>query len=193
MTAPQRRPGQGRTPRADALRNRERIVEVARETFAAEGPGASLNEIARRAGIGPGTLYRHFPTRAALQAAVLADRIERLSARAAELRDTAPPDEALTEWLRAFLAHASTDHGLAGRLIAEETADLGMDCHQAIRDAAAGLLDRAQRAGTARADVSAVDMIDLVVGVALATRGQDGADSGRPERLLGLVLDALRG
>ncbi|MEW2355661.1 helix-turn-helix domain-containing protein [Spirillospora sp. NPDC029432] len=179
--------------RADAARNRERIVEAAREVFGTEGPEASLNEIARRAGIGPGTLYRHFPTRAALQAAVLAGRIERLRDRAAELRRTLPPDEALAAWLRAFLAHAGTDHGLAGHLIAQETAALGIDCHQVIRDAAAELLDGARRAGTVRADVTAQDAIDLVVGVALATGGAEGAGAGRAERLLGLVLDALRG
>ncbi|XVQ08036.1 TetR/AcrR family transcriptional regulator [Spirillospora sp. CA-255316] len=183
----------GRAPRADARRNRERIVEAARETFAAEGPGASLNEIARRAGIGPGTLYRHFPNRAALQAAVLKDRIERLCARAAELRDTAPPGEALALWLSAFLAHARTDHGLAGRLLVDGRADLGIDCHQLIRDAAASVLDRARRAGAARPDVSTADVIDLVVGVALASGEPDPADPERPERLLGLVLDALRG
>ncbi|MFC5746772.1 TetR/AcrR family transcriptional regulator [Actinomadura rugatobispora] len=183
----------GRAPRADARRNRERIVEAARETFAAEGPGASLNEIARRAGIGPGTLYRHFPNRAALQAAVLQDRIERLCARAAELRETASPDEALALWLRAFLAHARTDHGLAGQLMVDGRGGLGIDCHQMIRDAAASVLDRARSAGAARPDVSPADMIDLVVGVALAAGEPDPADPGRPERLLGLVLDALRG
>ncbi|MBE1535732.1 TetR/AcrR family transcriptional regulator [Actinomadura algeriensis] len=180
-------PGAPRPRRADARRNRERVLAAARETFAADGPDASLNEIARRAGVGPGTLYRNFPTRQALQAAVLADRVAHLCGRADELIATVPPAAALAGWLRAFLAHAHSDHGLGGAVLSDPP---GLDCHQAILEAAARVLTRAQDAGAARPDVAAADMIQLVVGVALAT-GR-GADSGQGQRLLDLVLDALR-
>ncbi|WP_106398103.1 TetR/AcrR family transcriptional regulator [Actinocorallia populi] len=187
----------GRTPpvpgpqrRADARRNRERLLAAARETFAEEGPDASLNEIARRAGVGPGTLYRHFPTRQALQAAVLADRIDRLRAQADGLSTTSSPDEALATWLRAFLAHARGDHGLTGSLLTTSL-DPGFDCHKAIQEAAENVLSRAQQAGTARPDVSADDLIRLAVGIALST-GEHHTDPTQPDRLLALVLDAVR-
>ncbi|GAA0955587.1 TetR/AcrR family transcriptional regulator [Actinocorallia libanotica] len=191
MTADGRTPpAPGPRKRADARRNRERLLAAARETFAEEGPDASLNEIARRAGVGPGTLYRHFPTRQALQSAVLADRIARLRAQADDLTATASPHEALTTWLHAFLAHARGDHGLTGSLLTAPL-DPGFDCHAAIREAAENVLSRAQHAGTARPDVSADDLIRLTVGIALST-GQGDADPARPDRLLALVLDAVR-
>ncbi|OLT10676.1 TetR family transcriptional regulator [Actinomadura sp. CNU-125] len=180
-------PGAPRPLRADARRNRELDLAAARETFAADGPDASLNEIARRAGVGPGTLYRNFPTRQALQAAVLADRVAHLCGRADELIATVPPAAALSGWLRAFLEHARSDHGLGGAVLSEPP---GLDCHQTILDAAERVLARAREAGAARPDVSAADTVQLVVGVALATG--HGPDSGQGERLLGLVLDALR-
>src|SRR5262245_28418447 len=125
--------------RADALRNRDRLLAAAEEAFAAEGPEASLNEIAKRAGVGPGTLYRHFPTRQALQTAVLKDRIERLCARAEALSGSLAPAEALAEWAKVFLVHARTSQGMGGALFLDETADLGLDCHTMIENAAAGV------------------------------------------------------
>ncbi|MFE0104007.1 TetR/AcrR family transcriptional regulator [Streptomyces sp. NPDC059009] len=187
---------QARPPRADARRNRERIVAVARDAFAELGPDASLNEIARRAGVGPGTLYRHFPHRSALLTAVLKDRIETLCARADELLSpTSPlsPDEALADWLSAFLAHARVNQGMGGALVLEKTATpdaLGFDCHQRILETAAGLLTRAQQQGTARPDLTPGDLVQLVVGIALSTtRGT--SDTEQPDRLLGLVLNAV--
>ncbi|MGV9879834.1 TetR/AcrR family transcriptional regulator [Streptomyces sp. NPDC003006] len=186
----------GRQPRADARRNRERIAAAAREAFSEAGPEASLNDIARRAGVGPGTLYRHFPARHALLTAVLKDRIDTLCDRADELSAATSPEEALAEWLRAFLAHARGSHGLAGALMAEEpqqhTPDdaPAFDCHQRIQDTAHQLLTRAQRTGTARRDLTAPDLVQLVVGIALST-AHATADPGRPERLLALVLDAV--
>ncbi len=178
-----------RPQRADARRNYARVVAAAHEVFAEAGPEASLNEIARRADVGPGTLYRHFPSRGALLTAVLRDRIEALCGRADELLATESPDAALAEWLHAFLAHARSGQGLGGALMTSEPDDLGFDCHQRIRDAAAGLLENAQRAGTARADLGPGDLLQLVVGVALATVRT--ADPEEPARLLGLILDAI--
>lgn len=178
-----------RPQRADARRNCARVVAAAHEVFAEAGPEASLNEIARRAEVGPGTLYRHFPTRRALQIAVLQDRIEALCGRADELLATDSPDDALAGWLRAFLAHARSNQGLGGALMTADKDELGFDCHQRILDAAAGLLANAQRSGTARADLAPGDLLQLVVGIALATTRTDDAD--QPDRLLGLVLDSI--
>jgi AcrR family transcriptional regulator len=179
-----------RPRRADAQRNYARVVAAAHKVFAEAGPEASLNEIARRADVGPGTLHRHFPTRRALLAAVLRDRIEALCRRADELLSVDSPDVALADWLRAFLAHARGNQGLGGALMTTtEPDELGFDCHQRILDAAAGLLTNAQRSGTARADLSSGDLLQLVVGIALATTHVDDAD--QPDRLLALVLDAV--
>ncbi|WP_251082909.1 TetR/AcrR family transcriptional regulator [Frankia sp. Mgl5] len=178
-----------RPPRTDARRNRERLLVVAREAFDEAGPDASLVEIARRAGVGQGTLYRHFPTRAALLSAVLADRIETLRRQAAELSAALSADEALAAWLHLFLVHARVNQGLAGAFMTEGPETAAIDCHQTITAAAADLLGRAQRTGTARPDLSPDDLIQIVVGIALAT-ARDG-DAGQADRLLTLVLDAV--
>ncbi|GAA2781399.1 helix-turn-helix domain-containing protein [Kitasatospora sp. CM 4170] len=177
--------------RTDARRNRERLLAAAQEVFAETGAEASLNEIARRAGVGPGTLYRHFPTRAALLAAVLRERVERLCARAGELVTSRPADRALVEWLGAFLTHARTHQGLAGALLLEASDELGADCHRLIEDAAAEVLTHAQREGTARPDLTPGDLLQLALGVALTTTGAEPEDDARAERLLALVLDAV--
>lgn len=177
--------------RTDARRNRERLVTVAEEVFGEAGPDASLNEIARRAGVGPGTLYRHFPNRPALLAAVLRERIETLCELADELRALESADEALGRWVRAFQRHARVNQGLGGALLtaeAEGAGALGVDCHQRILDAASSVLTRAQREGAARADLEAADLVQLVVGVALST--VHGTDPDQPDRLTHLLLDA---
>jgi AcrR family transcriptional regulator len=179
-----------RPQRADARRNYARVVAAAHEVFAEAGPEASLNEIARRADVGPGTLYRHFPSRRSLQIAVLRDRIEALCGRGDELLTADSPDDALAEWLRAFLAHARINQGLGSAVMTAEPDELGFDCHQRIRDTAAALVSNAQRSGTARADLAPGDLLQLVVGIALATTHVDDAD--QPDRLLALVLDATR-
>ncbi|REK89385.1 TetR/AcrR family transcriptional regulator [Streptomyces inhibens] len=183
-------PGE-RRQRNDVRRNRERLIAAAQETFAEAGPEASLNEIARRAGVGSGTLYRHFPTRSALLAAVLSDRVRTLCGTAEKLRAAESADDALDAWLRAFLAHARTNQGLGGAAILEGADALDLDCHRLILEAAAGLLTRAQRQGTARADLTPEDLIQLVVGIALSTARND--DTEQSDRLLGLVLDAVHG
>ncbi|WP_106410532.1 MULTISPECIES: TetR/AcrR family transcriptional regulator [Pseudofrankia] len=179
-----------RVQRTDARRNRERLVAAAREAFDEAGPDASLVEIARRSGVGQGTLYRHFPTRAALLSAVLADRIETLCRQAAELSATRSADDALATWLHLFLVHARVNQGLAGAFMAEGPETVPVDCHQAITRAAADLLGRAQRTGTIRPDLSPDDLVQLVVGIALATARTGDADQA--DRLLALALDAVR-
>ncbi|MFF2302616.1 TetR/AcrR family transcriptional regulator [Streptomyces sp. NPDC058128] len=178
--------------RTDARLNRERLVAAAQQVFAEAGPGASLNRIAQRAGVGPGTLYRHFPNRQALLAAVLRDRIEKLVEQADVLTATESPDEALAQWLGALLAHARLNQGMGSALLVEEPEKtLGVNCHRLILDAAAALLAGAQARGTARADLAAGDLVQLVVGIALSTA--HGPDTDQPARLLDLVLDAVFG
>ncbi|MEU8709280.1 TetR/AcrR family transcriptional regulator [Streptomyces sp. NPDC048565] len=174
--------------RTDARLNREQLLAAAQDVFAEGGPGASLNEIARRAGVGPGTLYRHFPNRQALLTAVLRDRVEGLCGQAEKLLTSDSPDQALYRWLDAFLAHARSNRGMGSALMIEEPGELGLDCHGLILDAAAGLLTRAQQQGTARADLTADDLLQLVTGIALST--VRSKDAEQPSRLLALVLDA---
>ncbi|MFF2659706.1 TetR/AcrR family transcriptional regulator [Kitasatospora sp. NPDC058032] len=179
------------TQRTDARRNHERLLAAAQEAFAETGAEASLNDIARRAGVGPGTLYRHFPTRAALLAAVLEERVERLCARADELTATRPADQALAEWLRAFITHARTHHGLGGALLLEASDAPDADCHRRIEDAAAAVLTRAQRNGTARPDLAADDLLQLALGIALTTTAPEPDHEARADRLLALALDGV--
>jgi AcrR family transcriptional regulator len=174
--------------RADARLNRERLVATAQEVFAETGPEASLNEIARRAGVGPGTLYRHFPNRQALLTAVLRNRIQALCEQAERLRTSDSADDALSQWLGAFLVHARANHGMGSAVMVNEPGAPDFDCHQLILNAAAGLLTRAQRRGTARADLAARDLVQLVTGIALSTTRDEDADQAH--RLLALVLDA---
>ncbi|MEU8529340.1 MULTISPECIES: TetR/AcrR family transcriptional regulator [Streptomyces] len=189
MTPAHSRPGPEAPRRSDARRNRERLVDAARAVFTESGPEASLNEIAQRAGVGPGTLYRNFPNRQTLLAAVLRDRIDTLCGHAERLLTADSPDRALAEWLRAFLEHARVNQGLGGSLLLDEPETLGLDCHRRIEDAAAALLVRAQRSGTARGDLAPDDLVQLVVGIALATVRVE--DAAQPGRLLELALDAV--
>ncbi|MFF1908049.1 TetR/AcrR family transcriptional regulator [Kitasatospora sp. NPDC058218] len=179
--------------RTDARRNRELLLAAAHEAFGESGPEASLNDIARRAGVGPGTLYRHFPTRAALLAAVLQERVDRLCARAEELAASRPADRALAAWLRAFVAHARVNQGLGGALLLEAPDAPGTDdCHRRIENAAAAVLTRAQRDGSARPDISPDDLLRLTLGIAVTNTRRGPEDEARVERLLALVLDATR-
>ncbi|MEU8890139.1 helix-turn-helix domain-containing protein [Streptomyces sp. NPDC048442] len=184
-------------------------MTAAQEVFAEAGPEASLNEIARRAGVGPGTLYRNFPHRQALLTAVLQERIERLCTLADDLLGAESADEALEEWLYAFMEHARLNQGMGSALLLKEDAapleesvpaegrapeSTGVDCHRMIQNAAHALLTRAQQRGTARADLSCDDLIPLVVGIALSTTHTGvRQDEEQPRRLLGLVLDAVHG
>ncbi|MEU6583484.1 helix-turn-helix domain-containing protein [Nocardia sp. NPDC046763] len=174
--------------RSHAQRNYDRVIAAASAVFAESGPDASLNEIARRAEVGPGTLYRHFPTRQDLQAAVLKERIAALARHGEELSSAADAVAALVEWLRALLVHAKSDRGL-GAAILTSAAHSEVDCHTVIREAAVELVERAQRVGAVRADVSIDDLIHLVAGIGLAAA--HASDAGQPDRLLDLALTGL--
>ncbi|GIM81869.1 TetR/AcrR family transcriptional regulator [Salinispora arenicola] len=172
--------------RVDARRNRDRLVAAATAVIAEHGPAASLNEIAQRAGVGAGTLYRHFPTRASLLLEVFTTRIEALCARARELAQSRSPGDALTAWLEAFLQHCLTDRGLA-ETIMKVPPGSDLDCAAKLRTAGAGLVARAQEAGVVRTGLEVEDVLQLTIGIALAADGP-----GRAERLLSLAVAGLR-
>jgi AcrR family transcriptional regulator len=178
-----------RPKRADARRNYEKLISAAREVFAECGTSASLEDIARRAEVGIGTLYRHFPTRHALLEAVYVDEFEAI-ARSAEGLDELPPWEALATWLRAFVGYAAAKRALAEELLAyiDTDAEVFRQSRAAIHAAGEPLLARAQLAGVVRADTDFTDVSRMVAGIA-AIRA---SDPQQIERILELALDGLR-
>jgi AcrR family transcriptional regulator len=168
--------------RADARRNYDRLVAVASAVVAEQGAEASLEEIARRAGVGSATLHRHFPGRYALLGAVFQDRVETLCAKAADLLDDPSPQTALEMWLRAVVAHATENRGLAPFLIK------GASAHTKILAAGEKLLVRAQQGGAVHADVEITELLTLVNAVSLAAEHLPG----RADRLLTLVINGVR-
>ena len=177
--------------RADAARNRARVLEVAYETFAAEGLAVPIDEIARRAGVGAGTVYRHFPTKEDLYRAVIEDRINRIVDDGRGLLASGDPGQALFGFLRSMvLQWGATDRGLA-----EALAGLGVDVKAALPEAEdqllgllADLLRAGQKAGTVRRDLDVPDVKALLVGAqAMQTYNAEAAD-----RLTEVVLDGLR-
>ncbi|MBF6066109.1 TetR/AcrR family transcriptional regulator [Nocardia terpenica] len=185
---------QRRALRADARRNYERILAVADAAVAEHGAGASLEEIARRAGVGSATLHRHFPTRKALLEAVFHERVEALCARANALADRADTATALIVWLRAVGAYIATTRGLASSLLdgghtpgplAETT------CYTMIRTAGSTLLHAAVAADAVRPEVSIDDLLTLVNAISLATEHIPG-NAAEADRLLLLVIDGIR-
>jgi AcrR family transcriptional regulator len=181
--------------RADARRNYDRLLAAASATVSEQGAEASMEEIARRAGLGSTTLHRHFPTRQALLEAVFHDRIDALCTRAHDLLSHPDPDAALVTWLRAFVTHAATQRGLAAALAASATSQppqSGADCRTMIRSAGGDLLTRAQRAGSARPGIAITDLLNLVNAIALVTEQKpDGADQA--DQMLAIVIDGIRG
>jgi AcrR family transcriptional regulator len=178
-----------RPKRADARRNYDRLIAAAVEAFAERGPGTSLEEIARRADVGIGTLYRNFPTRQALLEAVYLEEIEALGSSADELAALEPWD-ALVGWLRRFLGYVTTKRALAAELIEYLDADSAFftGCRTALVAAGEPLLIRAQEAGVARADTDFMDVVRMVGGLAVIP----GADQAQAERILEMALDGLR-
>jgi AcrR family transcriptional regulator len=184
-TAAQAVPADGM--RADARRNYQRLLAAAGAAFAERGADdVSLEEIARRAGVGIGTLYRHFPTRQALLEAVYRDQVDALGARAAELIQVDSPAAALAEWLAALVAFGKAKRSLTTGLLDSE---LLSSCRDVLHGATDALLTRAQQAGAVRADVQGADVIRLAHGVSMAA--DLGQDPGQAGRMLALVLDGL--
>lgn len=177
--------------RADARRNLQRLLDEARAVFAERGTEASLEDIARRAGVGIGTLYRHFPSRQELVEAAFYDGIDALRVRAEELATAEPPHEALTTWMRECAAYASESRGVVESIktgVIDEHSPLGSTCGR-MRVAANDLLVRAQRAGTIRADLRVADLLRLVNGIAWVSEQTPGADA--TGRLLTFLTEGL--
>jgi AcrR family transcriptional regulator len=179
--------------RADARRNRERLLVAARSAFAENGADAPLDDIARRAGVGIGTLYRHFPTRLDLQEAVFRDQVEALCDGAGELLKSPDPGAALNLWLRNLTGYVATKRGLSAALMAAlgKDSELVSSCTAQLKAAGTGLLRRAQQARAVRQEVDIGDLLRLVHAIVLATE-QAPPDDGQRDRLLSLVLDGLR-
>ena len=178
-----------RPKRADARRNYDKLLTAARETFTELGTEASLEEIARRAGVGIGTLYRNFPTRQALLEAVYIDEVEEMARAAEDVADLEPWD-ALTAWLRQYVGFAQTKRALAEQMMAtvDKDAEVFLACRTALTTAGDRLLSRAQEAGVVRPDTDFADVGRMVGGIA----GIQTADREQIERILDVALDGLR-
>jgi AcrR family transcriptional regulator len=183
----------GAPKRADARRNYERLLVAAAAAFAEHGADdVSLEEIARRAGVGIGTLYRHFPARQALLEAVYKDQVDGLDALASKLLAAESPGAALGEWMRAFVAFARTKRSLSSALVATigKNSELMSACSMILRGRTEELLSRAQEAGEARPEVQYTDIFRLTHGLIMATEAQP-SDPEQPDRLLALVIDSV--
>ena len=178
-----------RPKRADARRNYEQLVAAAREAFTERDQSASLEEIARRAGVGIGTLYRHFPTRSDLIQAVYVEEVEALARSADDVAELEPWD-ALVKWLHGFVGYIATKQALADELfaIADHNVEVFANCRALLNEAGAPLLARAQDAGVVRQDTNIQDVIRMVAGIAK----MPSAEPGEIERVLNLALDGLR-
>jgi AcrR family transcriptional regulator len=178
-----------RPQRADARRNYEALLLAAREAFSVDGSDATLDDIARRAQLGIGTLYRHFPTRQHLLEAVYVDEFEAISQRADQLASL-PPWDALVAWLREFVGYAATKRALAQEMLTsiDRDAEVFRASREAITTAGEMLLQRAQDAGAARPDAQFGDIARLMGGIATAACN----DTEQVERLLDIVLHGLR-
>lgn len=174
-----------RPKRADARRNFDALVESARDAFAADGVNASLEDIARRAEVGIGTLYRNFPTRDALVEAVYLEEVAGVAEYADALGDSAPFD-ALASWLRRFADYASTKKVLLEGLNRESP--LLQSCRGVVYESGEPLLRRAQDAGQVRSDIAIDDAVRLVSGVA----GVAFPEPGQRDRVIDIALDGLR-
>jgi AcrR family transcriptional regulator len=180
-----------RRPRADAVRNRDLLIAAAAEAFAARGADVSLEDIARGAGVGIGTLYRHFPTREALVESVYRHEVDVLCERADELLATSTPDQALAEWMQLFVRHVATKRGMLSALkpMLSTNPNFSEQTRGRATAAASKLLEAGVAAGTVRADVDGGDLLRAVGGICMST---DQERSEASERLVGLLFDGLR-
>jgi AcrR family transcriptional regulator len=181
-----------RKPRADAVRNRERVLEAAKAVFSAGGADASLEAVARAAGVGIGTLYRHFPTREALFEAVYRREVQQLADLAEQLKQEAPPIEALRQWMRSNVQFVATKKGMiaALALAAYKNSELYSFSFDQLTRAVGGLLDRAVAAGEIRDDISPEDLIRALVGMCYM-HDQPGWQTS-VLRLVDVFIDGLR-
>jgi AcrR family transcriptional regulator len=184
---------EGRKPRADGLRNRERLIDVAKLAFAEIGPNVSLEEIARRAEVGIGTLYRHFPTRDDIIAAVYRREVTQLADAATRLLETRPAGEALHEWLRLFVDYIATKKVIAPALASMTggTSALYESSIDLMKGAIADLVERAIAAGDIRPDVEPFDLVQALGSFAMGVSTSPGWET-RTLRLIDILMDGLR-
>ncbi len=180
-----------RKPRADALRNRERVLEAAKAVFSAGGPEASLEAVAKHAGVGIGTLYRHFPTREALFEAVYRREVEHLVELAEQLKAEMAPVEALRRWMRANVEFVATKRGMSAALAlaAHGSSDLAAYTFDRLTRAVGDLLRRAIEAGEIRADIGPEDLLRALVGMCY-THNNPGWQAN-VLRLVDVLIDGL--
>lgn len=177
--------------RADAKKNYDHLLEVARGVIAEQGVNASLRDVARKAGVGIGTLYRHFPTREALLEILLRESFDQVTAKAAQFEASAPAGEALVSWLREMVALTYDHRGVIASMAAaieDEDSALHVSCVD-LRASGARLLGRAQAAGAARSDIDGTDLLALVS--ALAWLNDQPPFASRVEHLFGVIAGAI--
>ncbi len=181
-----------RKPRADALRNRERILEVAKGAFTRQGGDASLDEIAKQAGVGAGTLYRHFPTRDALIEGVYRNEVEKLATAAGRFAETMSPIEALRTWMLLLVDHIAAKHIIAPALnsMVGGPSRLYEGSRSLIQGAIDELVKRAKRSGDLRRDLDAFDLLRALIGVSHVGSGADWQQSAR--RLVDILIAGSR-
>jgi|SRR5215469_2497141 len=181
-----------RKPRTDALRNRQRILEVAKQAFTRHGADASLDDIAKKAGIGAGTLYRHFPTRDALIEAVYRSEVEKLAAAARGFAEAMPPLEALRSWLLLFVDYIAAKHiiGPALNSVTGGPSRLYEGSRSLVQEAIEELVKRAKKNGCVRRDVDASDLLRAVIGVSYVGSEGDWQESAR--RLVDILIAGSR-
>ncbi|HUA12622.1 MAG TPA: helix-turn-helix domain-containing protein [Solirubrobacteraceae bacterium] len=175
--------------RADAQRNRERLIAAARDAFAEHGASTSLEDIARRAGVGIGTLYRNFPNRQTLLEAVYVKEVQEVC-RTADDVASLPPWEALAGWLDRVVSYLATKQALANELLdyVDRGAPLFTDCRRALFDAGGPLLERAQSSGVAREDTDIGEVVQIVGAITKIP----GLEPGQREHMLRIAIDGLR-
>jgi AcrR family transcriptional regulator len=181
-----------RTLRVDAQRNRERILEVAKEAFTRSGADTSLDDIAKQAGVGPGTLYRHFPTREELLVAVYRTEMEKLAAAEQKFAATMPPIEALRAWLLLFVDAVAAKQIIAPALntLVGDPKQVFEASHAQIWEVVRALVKRAIKSGDIRRDLDPVDLLRALIGVANVASSPDWQQSAR--RLVDILITGSR-
>lgn len=178
----------GRKPRADAQRNRERILEIAKKAFTRSGADVSLDNIAKQAGVGAGTLYRHFPTREALLEAVYRTEVEQLAAAEREFSATMPPVEALRAWMLLFVDYIAAKQIIAPALntLVGGPSKLFEATGAQVKGAIHALVERAIKSGDVRSDIDPLDLLRALVGVSNVAAGPEWQQSAR--RLVEILI-----
>jgi AcrR family transcriptional regulator len=181
-----------RKPRTDALRNRERILEVAKQAFTRFGASASLDDMAKQAGVGAGTLYRHFPTRDSLIEAVYRSEVEKLAAAERKFAATMPPIDALRSWMLLFVDHIAQKHIIAPALNSVEggASKLYEGSRALVHGALDTLVKRAIKSGDLRKDIDAQDLFWPLIGVSYVGSGPDWQQSAR--KLVDILIAGSR-